>query len=154
MHHHHKATAAILSGSWFGCKSHLPSRYSCRDPHGDFNPRHRNEFMMTSSDGNISAILDICAGNLPVTGEFPAQSPVTLSFDDGFFDLRPNKRLSKHWPGWWFEKPSRPFWRRCNVCWTTFTNREYLRLRHGCVITSIVFCGMKLLIHALTSAAI
>ena len=34
-----------------------------------------------------SALLAICAGNLPVTGEFPAQRPVTWSFD-GFFDLR------------------------------------------------------------------
>ena len=27
--------------------------------------------MMTSSNGNISALLAICAGNSPVTGEFP-----------------------------------------------------------------------------------
>ena len=30
--------------------------------------------MMTSSNGNISALLAICAGNSPVTGEFPAQN--------------------------------------------------------------------------------
>ena len=41
----------------------------------------------------FSALLALCAGNLPVTGEFPAQSPVTRSFDV-FFDLRVNKRLS------------------------------------------------------------
>ena len=35
----------------------------------------------------FSALLAICAGNLPVTGEFPAQRPVTRSFDV-FFDLR------------------------------------------------------------------
>ena len=29
-------------------------------------------FMMTSSNGNISALLAICVGNSPVTGEFPA----------------------------------------------------------------------------------
>ena len=34
-----------------------------------------------------STILAICAGNSPVTGEFPAQMPVTRSFDV-FFDLR------------------------------------------------------------------
>ena len=50
--------------------------------------------MMTSSNGNISALLAICAGNSPVPGEFPTQRPVTRSFDV-FFDLRPNKRLSK-----------------------------------------------------------
>ena len=38
------------------------------------------------------ALLALCAGNSPVPGEFPAQRPVTRSFDV-FFDLRPNKRL-------------------------------------------------------------
>ena len=37
----------------------------------------------------FSALLVICAGNSPVTGEFPAQRPVTRSFDV-FFYLRPN----------------------------------------------------------------
>ena len=32
----------------------------------------------------FSALLAICAGNSPVTGEFPAQRPVTRSFDDFF----------------------------------------------------------------------
>ena len=40
--------------------------------------------------GTFSALLAICAGNSPVTGEFPAQRPVTRSFDV-FFDLRLNK---------------------------------------------------------------
>ena len=39
-------------------------------------------------------LLASCAGNSPITGEFPAQRPVTRSFDV-FFDLRPNKRFSK-----------------------------------------------------------
>ena len=42
----------------------------------------------------ISALMALCAGNSPVPGEFPAQRPVTRSFDV-FFDLRLNKRLSK-----------------------------------------------------------
>ena len=40
------------------------------------------------------------------TGQFPAQMPVTRSFDV-FFDLCLNKRLSKQSYGWWFETPSR-----------------------------------------------
>ena len=44
----------------------------------------------------FSALLVICAGNSPVTGEFPTQRPVTRGFDI-FFDLRLNKRLSKQW---------------------------------------------------------
>ena len=54
------------------------------------------EYMMTF------ALLAICAGNSPVPGEFPAQKPVTQSFDV-FFDLRLNKRLRKQSWGWWFE---------------------------------------------------
>ena len=50
----------------------------------------------------FSALLAICAGNSPGTGEFPAQKPVTRSFDVSF-DLRLNKRLSKQSWGWWFE---------------------------------------------------
>ena len=61
----------------------------------------------------FSALLVICAGNSPVSGEFPAQRPVTQSFYV-FFDLRLIKRLSKHSRGWWFETLSRPLWRYCN----------------------------------------
>ena len=46
----------------------------------------------------FSALLAICVGNSPMTGELPAQRPVTRSFDV-FFDLRLNKRLSKQWWG-------------------------------------------------------
>ena len=42
----------------------------------------------------FSALLAICAGNSPVPGQFPAQRPVTRSFDV-FFDLRLNSRMSK-----------------------------------------------------------
>ena len=42
----------------------------------------------------FSALLALCSGNSPVTGEFPSQRPVTRSFDD-FFDLRLNNHLSK-----------------------------------------------------------
>ena len=62
------------------------------------------------------ALLAVCAGNSPVTGEFPAQRPVTRSFDV-FFYLCVNERLSKQW-GWWFETPPRPLWRHCNALMT------------------------------------
>ena len=54
----------------------------------------------------FSTLLALCAGNSLVTGEFPAQRPVTQSFEV-FFDLRLNKQLSKQSWGWWFETPSR-----------------------------------------------
>ena len=69
---------------------------------------------VTSSNWNISELLAICDGNSPVTREFPSRRSVTWSFDV-FFDLRLNKRLSKQSWGWWFETPSRPLWRHCNV---------------------------------------
>ena len=61
--------------------------------------RHQMETFSTS--------LALCAGNSPVTGDFPAQRPVTRSFDV-FVDLRLNKWLTKQSWGWWFETPSRP----------------------------------------------
>ena len=61
----------------------------------------------------FSALLAICAGNSPVPGEFPTQRPVTRSFDV-YFDLRPNKWLSKQPWGWWFETLSCSLWRHRN----------------------------------------
>ena len=60
----------------------------------------------------FSTLLAICAENSPVPGEFPAQRPVTRSFDV-FFDLRPNKRLGKQSWSWWFETLSPSLWRHC-----------------------------------------
>ena len=62
----------------------------------------------------FSALLALCAGNSPVSGEFPAQRPVTQSFDV-FFDLRLNKKLGKQLWDWWYETPSSSLWRPCNV---------------------------------------
>ena len=62
----------------------------------------------------FSALLAICARNSPVSGEFPTQRPVTRGFDV-FFDLRPNKRLSKQSWGWWSETLSSSLWRHRNA---------------------------------------
>ena len=48
----------------------------------------------------FSVLLAICAGNSPVTGEFPSQRPMTRSFDV-FFDLCLNKNMSKQSAGCW-----------------------------------------------------
>ena len=61
----------------------------------------------------FSTLLALCAGNSPVTGEFPSQRPATRSFDV-FFDLRLNKPLSEQSWGCWFEMPSRSLWLHCN----------------------------------------
>ena len=62
----------------------------------------------------FSALLALYAGNSPVLEEYPAQRPVTRSFDISC-DLRLNKRLSKQSWGWWFETLPRPLWRHSNV---------------------------------------
>ena len=62
----------------------------------------------------FSALLAICTGNSPVTGEFPTQRPVTRSFQV-FFGLRLNKRLSKESWGWWFETLSCSLWRHIYI---------------------------------------
>ena len=64
----------------------------------------------------FSALLAIWAGNSP------AQRPVTWSFDV-YFDLRPNKRLSKQSLGWWFETLLPPLLRHRNVL--SSSNRKY-----------------------------
>ena len=69
----------------------------------------------------FSELLAICAGNSPFPGEFPTQRPVTRS-GDVFFDLHPNKRLSKQPWGWWFETLSRPLWRHRNEEATVYIN--------------------------------
>ena len=76
---------------------HLPGRGVCANMelcHILRDTDWKQGTMMTSSNGNISALLAICVGNSPVTGEFPTQRPATRSFDV-FFDLRLNKWLSK-----------------------------------------------------------
>ena len=70
---------------------------------------------MTSSNGNIFRVIGLCAGNSLFTSEFPVQRPVMWSFDV-FFDMRPNKVLSKQSWGWWFETPSCSLWRDWRHC--------------------------------------
>ena len=72
------------------------------------------KIMMTSSIENIFRVIDPLCGEFTGPGEFPAQRPVTRSFDV-FFDLRLNKRLSKQPRGWWFETPPCSLWRQRNV---------------------------------------
>ena len=72
-----------------------------------------NRTMMTSSNGNIFRVTGHLCGEFTGPGEFPTQRPVTRSFDV-FFDLRPNKRLSKQPWCWWFETLSWSIWRNCN----------------------------------------
>ena len=81
-------------GVWFPNYKPL---YERRPPCGGWSRDTPNfaSIMMTSSGAIFSALLAFCAGNSPVTGEFPTQRPVTRSFDI-CLDLHLNKRLSKN----------------------------------------------------------
>ena len=72
----------------------------------------------------FSALLAFCAGNSPVTGEFPTQWPVTRSFDL-VFDLRLNKQFSKQSWSWWFETPSHSLCRQCDAIEFQWGSRKY-----------------------------
>ena len=106
----------------------------------------------------FSALLAICAGNSPVTSEFPSQRPVMRSFDV-FFDLRLNKRLSNKSRGWWSEKPSRSLWRHCNytcgkhVETKWFNNQMVLQFIHydsEFTIQDILFKESFTILHTLS----
>ena len=117
----------------------LPQMIHIRDV--TFNPhtwwRHQME--------TFSALLAICAGNSPVPGEFSAQRPVTQRFDV-FFDLRLNKRLSKHSWGWWFETLSCPLWCHCNDLFSDISSLSTIIWVKLCMTFIIRFC-----INSLTS---
>ena len=89
-----------------------------------------------------SALLALWGGNSSVTGEFPTQRSVTQSFGV-FFGLPLNERLNKQSWRWWFETPSRPLWRHCNVShqfgpiYVTITCKTYHIL--GCNQNTMMF---------------
>ena len=97
---------------------------------------------MTSSNWNIFRVTGPFCRNSLVTGEIPAQRPVTRSFNV-FFDLRLNTRLSKQTWGCIFETQSRSLWRHCNG-WiqTGVTVRTpSIRVKFG---DFIVPCGLEI----------
>ena len=61
----------------------------------------------------FSALLALCEGNSPVTGEFPSQNTV-MRILDAFLDMYLNTRLNKPTRGRWFVAPLRSLWRHCN----------------------------------------
>ena len=83
----------------------------------------------------FSALLALCMGNSPVTGEFPSQWLVTRNFDV-FFDLCLNKRLSKQSRRRGFETSSWSLWRHCNGMRVSWTYR-YCHLEFHCWIKYI-----------------
>ena len=99
----------------------------CSAPFRHVLCKHDYVYMTT-----FSALLAICAGNSPASGEFPTQRPVTRSFDV-FFDLCLDKRLSKQSWGWSFETPSCSLWRHSNVYILILTSHDLSDLIDMCM---------------------
>ena len=92
----------------------------------------------------FSALLAFCVGNSPVTVEFPAQRPVTRSFDV-FFDPQLNELLSKQSCGWRFETPSRSLWRHSKdvirlVATALLQLLHNVRRQKGCTPHAKIYC--------------
>ena len=108
-----------------------------RDDTGTWSRRAKTCFMITSSNGSIFRVTGLCAGNSPVTGEFPALRPVTRSFDV-LFDMRLDKRLSKQSCGWWFKTSSHSLWRHRNDSVSTAALHNVLSVKYWCTRKLII----------------
>ena len=78
--------------------------------HGETIAWWRHQMETLSALLPLTALLALCAGISPVTGEFPTQRPVTWSFDV-FSEICLNKRSSKQSWGCSFETQ---LWCHCN----------------------------------------
>ena len=96
---------------------------------------------MTSSNGNIFRVTGPLCGEFTGPGEFPAQRPVTRSFDV-FFHLRLNKRLSKQPWGWWFETAGWSLWRHRNGNHKLRIDKQIVRSSHWYI--SIILNSLNL----------
>ena len=70
--------------------------------------------MMTASNGNIFRVTGHLCGEIGGHRWIPCRITSDAEFDV-FFDPRLNKRLTKYSSGWWFETPSCPLLRPCNI---------------------------------------
>ena len=93
---------APIEHRFMSYRTNTPASLIARFMGPTWGPSGADGSMMTSSNGNIFLVTGPLCGEFTGPGEFPAQRPVTRSFDV-FLDLHPNKRLSKQWWDWWFE---------------------------------------------------
>ena len=97
----------------------------------------------------FSALLALCPGNSPVTGEFPSQRQWRGALMFSLICAWINA-----WVGWWFAMPSCPLWRHCNGITVPHFNRKksilllfYFILqrvtREAVVISQVLLCKMS-----------
>ena len=114
----------------------------------------------------LSALLVLCAGNSPATGEFPSPRTVTRGFCVFFclfFNLGLNKRLSKQSRRRWFQMPSRSLWRHCK-CIKPISTSPYgitrpqwvktLKPEQNCRCLPVIFSNTSLEINVCILTAI
>ena len=92
----------------------------------------------------FSALLALCAGNLPVTGEFPMKASGAELWC--FLWSAPWIRLSKQSWGWWFETLSRPLWLHRNaVLYLYFLACQVITESGACFVSHDLLAKMHLL---------
>ena len=81
----------------------------------DWHPFSRvGKYMMTSSNGSIFRFTGPFCAEFASHRWIPLTKANVMRSFDVFFDLRLNKRLSKHSGRRWFKTVSRSLWRHCN----------------------------------------
>ena len=77
--------AGFETRQWLVQTRNIDSKLSSQDSYRDQSAKMASDFnMMTSSNGNIFRVTGPLCGKSPVTIVFPAQRPVTRSFDISF----------------------------------------------------------------------
>ena len=108
---------------------------------------------MTSPNGNSFRVTGHLCGEFTGPRWIPAQRPVTRGFDV-FFDLGPDKRLSKQSWGWWFETPSHSLWRHRNEYYDCFRlllavstvihfRKAYHTVEDSIFLDKLYHCGIR-----------
>ena len=100
-------------------------------------------YMMTSSNGSSFRVTVHLCGEFTGPRWIPRPKASDAGFDV-FFDLRPNKPLSKQFWCWWFETPSRPWWRHRNDIWhATYNSQPVVRIDGIVCPSAIHFYGIN-----------
>ena len=97
-----------------------------------------NHFRMTSSNENTFRVTGHLCGEF--TGHRWIPHTKTSDVELWCFLWSPDKRLSKQWGGWWFETPSRPLWRHCNVIIPILNSWCPFKHTDGAIIRNSIKC--------------
>ena len=133
------------------CLLHGPLRWRHFERGGVSNNQPRDcllnrIFRSISKKSSKLRVTGFCAGNSPVTGDFPEKMASNVENVSIWWRYHDIGVIIRHpqWPG------SNPEGYRYNRTGAPFTS-THIQSQHGWIITYPVKCGMKLLIHSQTS---